>query len=99
MNELVKAFKTIGKDVKRLGECRAGNICDYTNTYLHARELARGEQFVYNLKDAEPQIRLTFSNSRDNAVDGVQVGNTRMIHFVFSVKTIMINKDNLQLIL
>ncbi len=99
MNELVKAFKTIGKDVKRLGECRAGNICDYTNTYLHARELARGEQFVYNLKDAEPQIRLTFSNSRDNAVDGVTVGNARMIHFVFSVKTIMINKDNLQLIL
>ena len=99
MNELVKAFKTIGKDVKRLGECRAGNICDYTNTYLHARELARGEQFVYNLKDAEPQIRLTFSNSRDQAVDTVTVGNTRIIHFVFSVKTIMVNKDNLQLIL
>tara|TARA_R110001599_G_scaffold288042_1_gene490842 strand:- start:367 stop:2127 length:1761 start_codon:yes stop_codon:yes gene_type:complete len=99
MNELVKAFKSIGKDVKRLGECRAGNICDYTNTYLHARELARGEQFVYNLKDAEPQIRLTFSNSRDTAVDGQQCGNVRMIHFVFSVKTIMINKDNLQLIL
>jgi len=99
MNELVKAFKTIGKDVKRLGECRAGNICDYTNTYLHARELARGEQFVYNLKDAEPQIRLTFSKGRDTAVDGATAGNVRMIHFVFSVKTIMINKDNLQLIL
>ena len=99
MNELVKAFKTIGKDVKRLGECRAGNICDYTNTYLHARELARGEQFVYNLKDAEPQIRLTFSKGRDEAIDGATAGNVRMIHFVFSVKTIMINKDNLQLIL
>ena len=101
MNELVKAFKTIGKDVKRLGECRAGNICDYTNTYLHARELARGEQFVYNLKDAEPQIRLQFSNSRENAnTDGAgAVGNMRVINFVFSVKTIMVNKDNLQLIL
>ena len=99
MNELVKAFKSIGKDVKRLGECRAGNICDYTNTYLHARELARGEQFVYNLKDAEPQIRLQFSNSRDTAVDGQTCGNVRIINFVFSVKTIMINKDNLQLIL
>ena len=103
MNELVKAFKSIGKDVKRLGECRAGNIADYTNTYLHARELARGEQFVYNLKDAEPQIRLGFESgsSRSTAnVDGsVAVGNIRMIHFVFSVKTIMINKDNLQLIL
>ena len=99
MNELVKAFKSIGKDVKRLGECRKGNICDYTNTYLHARELARGEQFVYNLKDAEPQIRLQFSNSRDTAVDGQTCGNVRIINFVFSVKTIMINKDNLQLIL
>tara|TARA_R110000787_G_scaffold1852_1_gene7826 strand:- start:10544 stop:12289 length:1746 start_codon:yes stop_codon:yes gene_type:complete len=101
MNELVKAFKTIGKDVKRLGECRAGNICDYTNTYLHARELARGEQFVYNLKDAEPQIRLTFSQDRSAAnADGAgKVGNMRVINFVFSVKTIMVNKDNLQLIL
>ena len=103
MNELVKAFKSIGKDVKRLGECRAGNIADYTNTYLHARELARGEQFVYNLKDAEPQIRLGFtagsSRSAANADGSVAVGNIRMIHFVFSVKTIMINKDNLQLIL
>ena len=103
MNELVKAFKSIGKDVKRLGECRAGNIADYTNTYLHARELARGEQFVYNLKDAEPQIRLGFESGKsrtDANVDGsVAVGNIRMIHFVFSVKTIMINKDNLQLIL
>ena len=102
MNELVKAFKSIGKDVKRLGECRAGNICDYTNTYLHARELARGEQFVYNLKDAEPQIRLTFSNDRGTSrtdSDNILLGNMRVIHFVFSVKTIMINKDNLQLIL
>ena len=101
MNELVKAFKTIGKDVKRLGECRAGNICDYTNTYLHARELARGEQFVYNLKDAEPQIRLQFSNTREagNADGAGAVGNMRVINFVFSVKTIMVNKDNLQLIL
>ncbi len=100
MNELVKAFATTGLTVKRLGECRAGNITDYTNTYLHARELARGEQFVYNLKDAEPQIRLTFSGDRTVApAGGYAVGNARMIHFVFSVKTIMVNKDNLQLIL
>lgn len=100
MNEVVKAFQTIGKQVKKLGECRAGNIADYTNTYLHARELARGEQFVYNLKDAEPQIRLGFSQERSVAGTGMYaVKNARMIHFVFSVKTIMVNKDNLQLIL
>ena len=100
MNELVKAFQTIGKQVKKLGECRGGNIADYTNTYLHARELARGEQFVYNLKDAEPQIRLGFSQERSVAGTGMYaVNNARMIHFVFSVKTIMVNKDNLQLLL
>jgi len=100
MNEVVKAFQTIGKQVKKLGECRAGNIADYTNTYLHARELARGEQFVYNLKDAEPQIRLGFSNERSVAGTGMYaVNNARLIHFVFSVKTIMVNKDNLQLVL
>lgn len=100
MNEVVKAFQTLGKQVKKLGECRAGNIADYTNTYLHARELARGEQFVYNLKDAEPQIRLGFSQER--SVQGVGMyaaKNIRIIHFVFSVKTIMVNKDNLQLLL
>ncbi len=100
MNEVVKAFQTIGKQVKKLGECRAGNIGDYTNTYLHARELARGEQFVYNLKDAEPQIRLGFSDERSVAGTGMYaVNNSRLIHFVFSVKTIMVNKDNLQLVL
>ena len=100
MNEVVKAFQTIGKQVKKLGECRGGNIADYTNTYLHARELARGEQFVYNLKDAEPQIRLGFSQERSVAGTGMYaVNNARMIHFVFSVKTIMVNKDNLQLLL
>ena len=100
MNEVVKAFQTLGKQVKKLGECRAGNIADYTNTYLHARELARGEQFVYNLKDAEPQIRLGFEKER--SVQGVGMyaaKNIRIIHFVFSVKTIMVNKDNLQLLL
>tara|TARA_R110002012_G_scaffold100089_1_gene238592 strand:- start:178 stop:777 length:600 start_codon:yes stop_codon:yes gene_type:complete len=102
MNEVVKAFQTIGKQVKKLGECRAGNIADYTNTYLHARELARGEQFVYNLKDAEPQIRLGFSAQRDAGTPPTGmylVKNARLIHFVFSVKTIMVNKDNLQLLL
>jgi hypothetical protein len=100
LNEVIKSFQTIGLEVKRLGDGRAGNLTDYTNSYLHARELARGDQFVYNLKDAEPQIRLTFSGERSVAPNGgTAVGNCRVIHFVWSVKTIMVNKDNLQLIL
>ena len=98
LNEVVKAFQTIGLDVKRLGDGRGGNICDYTNTYLHARELARGEQFVYNLKDAEPQIRLGFTKGREGTdgnpagTDAVAKGNCRIINFVWSIKTIMVNK-------
>ena len=102
LNEVIKSFQTIGLEVKRLGDGRGGNLNDYTNTYLHARELARGDQFVYNLKDAEPQIRLGFSAERSDAQPpngGTAVGNCRMVHFVWSVKTIMVNKDNLQLIL
>ena len=103
LNEVIKSFQTIGLDVKRLGDGRGGNLNDYTNTYLHARELARGDQFVYNLKDAEPQIRLGFSAERGEGSTvpngGTAVGNCRMVHFVWSVKTIMVNKDNLQLIL
>ena len=100
-NEVVKAFTSIGLNVKRLGDGRGGNLCDYTNTYLHARELARGEQFVYNLKDAEPQIRLGFSDERGTGVPngGAAIGNCRMVNWVFSVKSIMVNKDNLQLVL
>ena len=102
LNEVVKAFQTIGLDVKRLGDGRGGNLCDYTNTYLHARELARGEQFVYNLKDAEPQIRLGFTQGRDEVpagTDAVAKGNCRIVNFVWSIKTIMVKKDNLQLLL
>jgi len=102
-NEVVKAFTSIGLNVKRLGDGRGGNLSDYTNTYLHARELARGEQFVYNLKDAEPQIRLGFSQERTAASTapngGASVSNCRMVNWVFSVKSIMVNKDNLQLVL
>ena len=99
-NELVKAFTSIGLNVKRLGDGRGGNLGDYTNTYLHARELARGEQFVYNLKDAEPQIRLGFSDERSATPHGgAAISNCRMVNWVFSVKSIMVNKDNLQLVL
>ncbi len=100
LNELVKAFATIGLVVKKLGDARGGNLANYTNTYLHARELARGENFVYNLKDAEPQIRLEFENTRDQTPEGgAAIQNVRMVNWVFSVKTIMVSKDNLQLLL
>ena len=60
---------------------------DYTFTYLTARELARGEQFVYPLKDAEAQLRLEFSEARAN--------NHKLISFVFSVRSVMVSDTKL----
>ena len=64
-HELVKALTTINKEPQDLGQSDARNLNNYTNTFVIARELARGNYF-YDLSDAEPQIRLGFSASRTN---------------------------------
>ena len=83
-NEMVKAFRACGLTVKRLGDPNSQG--DYSFTYLTARELARGD-FVYPLKDAEAQLRQEYSAAR--------TGNHKLISFVFSVRSILIDKDSL----
>ena len=83
-NEMVKAFRAAGITVKRLGDSR--NAGDYSFTYLTARELARGD-FVYPLKDAEAQLRTEYSTAR--------AANHKLISFVFSVRSVMIDQNNL----
>ena len=78
-------MRSIGKVVKAFGDTSSGGINDYSYTYLTTRELARGEDFVYNLKDSEAQIRLGFSAPRTN--------NIKVETFVFSVRSLMISKD------
>lgn len=87
MNELVKALTTISKPPLSLGNTEGGNVMDYTNTFLLARELSRGV-YVYSLKNAEPELRLQFTGTRDQATD---VGNVRIRHYVFSKKLIDIS--------
>ena len=92
-NELVKAWGTLNIPVKKLG---CGEYCDldiYTNRYLHARELAR-QPSVFNLQNAEPQIRLGFASARGNDEQGVQIVNTRMTSFVFSKKVLSIDGES-----
>ena len=72
--------------VKRLGDHSSSSQSDYSFTYLTARELARGD-FVYPLKDAEAQLRQEYS--------GARAGNHKLISFVFSVRSILIDKDSL----
>jgi hypothetical protein len=92
LNELVKAFGAINIPVKSLGSAKGADLDAYTNRYLVARELARG-QSVFNLQNAEPQIRLGFSGARGTDEHTRQIGNVRMLTFVFSKKILRINGE------
>ncbi len=92
-NEVVKAFNAIGKRVRSLGNTLGASLDLYTNRYLHARELAR-KPSVFDLQNAEPQIRLGFSAGRGVDYKGQQITNMNMRTFVFSKKVIQIDGDN-----
>jgi len=81
VNEVVKAMKVCGMAPINLGSNEGGNLNDYTNSFVIARELARGE-YVADLRNAEPEIRLGFSATR--------VGNIRVNTYVFSRKVVNI---------
>lgn len=86
LNELVKALRAINKPPLSLGSNKAGDLNDYTNTYLYARELARGD-YVKDIRDSEPQIRFKFSNIRAH--------NYRLHAFVFSKRVLDISPKGL----
>jgi len=79
-HELVKALTTINKEPQDLGQSDQYNLNDYTNTYVVARELARGNYF-FDLTDAEPQIRLGF--------DDVRTANFQVSTWVWSKRVVV----------
>ncbi len=79
-HELVKALTTINKEPQDLGQSDQYNLNDYTNTYVVARELARGNYF-FDLTDAEPQIRLGF--------DGTRTENYQVSTWVWSKRVVV----------
>jgi hypothetical protein len=81
VNELVKSMKVCTLAPINLGNNEGGNLNDYTNSFVIARELARAE-YVADLRNAEPEIRLGFSGTRG--------GNIRVNTFVFSRKVVNI---------
>ena len=97
-NENVKALSTINKEPKNLGSAKGKDIENYTNSYLHSRELAR-ENFIYNLRDAEPQIRLGFSGTRPSSETTIKGGNQTIFTRVWSKKIISMSEAGLQVIL
>tara|TARA_R110002153_G_scaffold274315_1_gene448475 strand:- start:17316 stop:18989 length:1674 start_codon:yes stop_codon:yes gene_type:complete len=92
-NEVVKAFGTLSFPVKCLGSTHNCDLGLYSNRYLHARELARGNS-VFNLQNAEPQIRIGFSAARGDDKFANPIGNLRMNTYVFSKKILHIDAEN-----
>jgi len=91
MNEIVKALHSVSYEPKDLGNADGRNLEEYTNLFVIGRQLAK-RGFYYNLRDAEPQIRLGFSGTRSS---NVQINN-----FVWSKKIVNISADgNLEVML
>lgn len=91
MNEIVKSFASISYEALDLGNADGRNLEEYTNNFVIGRQLAK-RGFYYNLRDAEPQIRLGFSGTRTS---NVQVNN-----FVWSKKIVNVSADgNLEVLL
>lgn len=88
-NELVKSFRALGVQPVNLGNADFCDLENYTNTPLISRELAR-EGMVFDLRNAEPELRLSFSGSRTNIL--------RANTFVFSKKIIQTTATGLQVI-
>jgi len=89
-NEVIKAWASINKPCKNLGDSKGANMADYTNTFLIARELAR-ENMVYPLKNSEAELRTKFA--------GTRTFNSRIYSYVFSEKVVNISNDGLSVIL
>lgn len=89
LNELVKAFRAINKQPNNLGNADFDDLEDYCNTPLICRELAR-KGMIFDLRNAEPEIRLGFSAARGSIV--------RADTFVFSKKIIQTTATGVQVI-
>lgn len=89
LNELNKALQAIGKSPVNLGDNEFGNLSGYSNTFLLCRELAR-EGFVFDLRNAEPEVRLSFSGARTSIL--------RANTFVFSKRIVQTSAQGVQVV-
>lgn len=89
-NELVKAFNACNIPCINLGSNEKDSLDNYSNTFIVARELARGA-FVFDLHNAEPELKLGFSSGR--------MENVRVYSYVWSHKIIDVSANGLAVIL
>lgn len=90
LNETVKALKAVGIPPKMLGLNQYGLAENYNNLFVVSRELARNG-FVFDLRNAEGEVRLGFS--------GTRTFRTRVNSFVFSKKVIETTAAGIQVVL
>lgn len=88
-HELQKALTVINRLPQSMGDNSGANLNGYTNQYLHALRLAK-DPFIYDLSQAEPQIRLGFSAGRTY--------NMNAYTFVFSNKIISVDQSGVSVL-
>jgi hypothetical protein len=88
-HELQKALHVINREPENMGFNDGANLNDYTCQYLHALRLASGD-FIYNLAESEPQIRLGFS--------AVRTFNMNAYSFVFCNKIINVDSQGVSIL-
>ncbi len=90
LNETQKALKSVGLTPLCLGRNIGSDLENYNQTFLVSRELARNG-FVFDLRNAEAEIRTSYSAARTNI--------TRVNTFVFSKKIIETTESGVAVIL
>jgi len=87
LSETSKAFDSIGQDCISFGDASGEKLNGYSNSFLICRELARGKKYVYDLTEAEPQLRLGFTATRTSII--------RVNTFVWADKVIRVNNEEI----
>jgi len=90
LNESQKALRAVGLTPLSLGRNEDSDLDNYNQTYLMCRELARNG-FVFDLRNAEAEVRIGFSGNRTNII--------RINTFVFSKKIIETTENGVQVVL
>ena len=96
LNETVKAMKAVGISPLCLGRNINSDLENYNQTFILSRELARNG-FVFDLRNAEAEIRLGFAAVPESTVARTNV--LRVNTFVFSKKIIETTETGVQVIL
>jgi hypothetical protein len=87
-SEVSTALTTLGRVPECLGSSDGDDLEVHTNPFVVARAVAPSEGFIFDLKDAEPELRMGFSGSR--------TFNTRVYSFVIQENVVTVDGSGLR---